>query len=284
MNKKLTWRRHPVSLLFRWLFLGGFALLTIFPLLWMFATALKSPAEVMTRLSVNPFSAQFWPTVPWWPNFQSVWFSGIGRGLLNSVFLSGVTVLGLLCTTIPAAFAFARLEFAGKKWVFSAVLATLMIPETVTFIPNFLTVAAFHGVDTWQGMTVPFMANAFYIFFLNQYIRQIPQELFDAAAIDGASTKRILLQLVTPLLSGPLATMVFLELLASWNSLLWPLLISQSPTWRPVSIALARFTSEEGSQLGLRMAASLFAIFPILVVFVFLQRRITETLVRSGIR
>ncbi len=282
--KTLTWRRQPLSLVLRWLTVGFFALLTLFPLIWMGATALKSPAEVMTRLSANPFNPQFWPTEPWWPNFQVVWLSGIGRGLLTSVFLSVITVSGLLVTTIPAAYAFARLEFAGKNWVYSAVIATLMIPETVTFIPNFLTVASLHWVDTWQGMTVPFMANAFYIFFLNQYIRQIPQELFDAAAIDGAGTLRTILRLVIPLLSGPLATVIFLEVLASWNSLLWPLLISQSAAWRPVAIALARFTSEEGSQLGLRMAASLFAILPMLIVFLILQRRITETLVRSGIR
>jgi ABC-type glycerol-3-phosphate transport system permease component len=283
MNK-LSFRRQPLSLILRWAGLGFFAFLTLYPLIWMFSTALKSPAEVITRISASPLSPEFWPTVPWLKNFSVVWQSGMGRGLFNSFFLSVVTVLGLLATTLPAAYAFARLEFSGKKTVFSLVLATLMIPETVTFIPNFLTVAAFHWVDTWQGMTVPLMANAFYIFFLYQYIRQLPQELFDAGVLDGATHFQMLCKIVVPLLQGPLATMIFLEVLASWNSLLWPLLISQSETWRPVSVVLARFTSEEGSQMGLRMAASLFAILPLLTIFVVLQRRITETLVRSGIR
>ena len=281
---KLTFKTHPWSLAFRWLFLGSIAALTLFPLVWMAAQALKSPAEIITRVSANPFSSEFWPTVPWWANFKEVWLSGLGHGLVNSFLLSAITIAGLLITSVPAAYAFSRLEFTGKKLVFSAVLATLMIPETVTFIPNFLTIAAWHWVDTWQGLTVPLMSNAFYIFFLNQYMRQIPAELFDAGAIDGASHLRFLGQVVVPLLPGPLATMIFLEILSSWNSLLWPLLVAQSETWRPAAVALARFTSEEGPQTGLRMAASLFVILPLFLLFVILQRRITETLVRSGIR
>jgi ABC-type glycerol-3-phosphate transport system permease component len=229
--------------------------------------------------------AHFWPSTPRWANFADVWLGDeFGRYLLNSVFLAAVTLIGMLATSLLAAYAFAKLRFRGKEALFSLLLSTLMIPEVVTVIPNFLAVSALGWVDTWQGLTVPFMAGAFGIFLLRQFIRQIPEALFDSARIDGASHLRTLAVIVVPLTRGPLATIAFLDVMNTWNSLQWPLLVAQTPTWRPLSVGLARFFSEAGAQLELRMAAALIALLPIVVLFIFTQKHITETLVRTGIR
>jgi ABC-type glycerol-3-phosphate transport system permease component len=285
MDERLTWRRRPGALAARWAVLVPAAALSLLPFLWMAANALKPGAEAMTRVSANPFDAQFWPSSPRWANFADVWLGDdFGRYLINSVFLAVVTVAGMLATSLLAAYAFAKLRFRGKELLFSLLLSTLMIPEVVTVIPNFLAVSSLGWVDTWQGLTVPFMAGAFGIFLLRQFIRQIPEAMFDSARVDGASHLRILTLIVVPLTRGPLATIAFLDVMNTWNSLQWPLLVAQTPAWRPLSVGLARFFSEAGAQLELRMAASLVALLPIAVLFIVTQKHITETLVRTGIR
>ncbi len=285
MDDRLTWRKRPGALAARWAVLLPAAAIALLPFLWMAANALKPGAEAMTRVSGNPFDANFWPSVPRWANFADVWLGDeFGRYLLNSVFLAAVTLIGMLATSLLAAYAFAKLRFRGKEVLFSLLLSTLMIPEVVTVIPNFLAVSALGWVDTPQGLTVPFMAGAFGIFLLRQFIRQIPEALFDTARIDGASHLRTLWVIVVPLTRGPLATIAFLDIMNTWNSLQWPLLVAQTTAWRPLSVGLARFFSEAGAQLELRMAAALIALLPIVVLFVVTQKHITETLVRTGIR
>ena len=285
MDDRLTWKTRPGGLFLRWAVLVPAAAASLLPFVWMAANALKPGAEAMTRVSGNPFDARFWPSQPHWANFVEVWAADdFGRYLFNSVFLSAVTLAGVLSTSLLAAYAFAKLRFRGKDSLFALLLSTLMIPEVVTVIPNFLAVSALGWVDTWQGLTVPFMASAFAIFLLRQFIRQIPEALFDTAKVDGASHLRVLAVIVVPLTRAPLATIAFLDVTNTWNSLQWPLLVAQTPAWRPVSVGLARFFSEAGAQLELRMAAGLIALLPIVVLFVLSQKQITETLVRTGIR
>ena len=285
MDELLTWRRRPGALSLRWLVLLAAAAVSLLPFLWMAANALKPDAETMTRVSGNPFDANFWPSAPRWQNFADVWGDDdFGRYLFNSVFLAAVTLTGMLTTSLLAAYAFAKLRFRGKEALFAVLLSTLMIPEVVTVIPNFLAVSALGWVDTWQGLTVPFMAGAFGIFLLRQFIRQIPEALFDTARIDGASHLRTVTAVVVPLTRGPLATIAFLDVMNTWNSLQWPLLVAQTPAWRPLSVGLARFFSEAGAQLELRMAAALIALLPVAALFILTQKQITETLVRTGIR
>jgi ABC-type glycerol-3-phosphate transport system permease component len=261
------------------------AFVAVVPLLWMAANALKSAGETITRASANPFDPLFWPTTPLWANFGQVWLDDdFGSYFIHSTVIAGVTAAGVLVTSILAAYAFARLQFRGKEGLFSLLLATLMIPEVVTVLPNFLVVSALGWVDTLPGLTVPFMAGAFSIFLLRQFIRQIPETLFDAAQIDGASHLRIAFGLVGPLTRGPLFTIAFLEVTASWNSLQWPLLIAQTPQWRPLSVGLARFLSEVGPQIELRMAASLIALIPVVGFFLVAQGQIHETLMKSGLQ
>ncbi len=284
-DRAVRWRRAPGEWFLRVGFLTAAAFVAVVPLLWMVANALKSGGETITRASANPFDPLFWPTTPLWTNFVQVWLDDdFGSYFVHSALIAGVTTAGVLLTSILAAYAFARLRFPGRETIFSGLLATLMIPEVVTVLPNFLVVSALGWVDTLAGLTVPFMAGAFSIFLLRQFIRQIPETLFDAAQIDGASHLRTTFSLVVPLTRGPLFTIAFLEVTASWNSLQWPLLVAQTPRWRPLSVGLARFLSGVGPQIELRMAASLIALVPIVLFFLMAQRQIHETLMKSGLQ
>jgi ABC-type glycerol-3-phosphate transport system permease component len=278
-------RRAPGEWAGRVAFLTLAALVAVLPLFWMTANALKTSGETITRASANPFDSLFWPTVPQWINFAQVWLNDdFGSYFVHSAIIAGVTTAGVLVTSLLAAYAFARLRFRGREGLFAGLLATLMVPEVVTVLPNFLVVSALGWVDTLPGLTVPFMAGAFSIFLLRQFIRQIPEALFDSAQIDGASHLRVTATLVAPLVRGPLFTIAFLEVTASWNSLQWPLLVAQTPQWRPLSVGLARFLSGVGPQIELRMAASLIALIPIVVFFWAAQRQIHETLMKSGLQ
>lgn len=261
------------------------ALVASVPFLYLVATALKTSPETVTRVSPNPFSGEFWPQVPQWGNFAEVWASdAFGNYLVHSAVISLVTLAGVLVTSTLAAYAFAKLRFPGKEGLFTVLLVSLMIPETVTLIPNFLVVKALGWVNQLPSVTVPFMAGAFSLFLLRQFFRQIPQDFLDMARIDGCSHLGVVARIMVPLSGAPLATVSFLDLTNSWNSLQWPLVVLQTPDWRPLSVGLARLISETGSEVPLRMAGALIAIVPILVVFIAAQKQITESITAYGLK
>lgn len=263
--------------------IGAFACLL--PFAYMVANSLKAYAETVTRVSPNPFSPEFWPLSPQWSNFAEVWLGdAFGRYFLNSFIISLITLVGTLATSSLAAYAFAKLRFPGKEAVFSAFLATLMVPETVSLVPNFLVVGHFGWVDRLAGLTLPFLASAFYIFLLRQFFRQVPDSFVESARIEGASELRILGSIVAPLSKAPLFTVACLDVAFSWNSLQWPLVVAQTPRWRPISVGLARLISEEGPQIQLRMAGALISLVPIVVVYIAAQAQIVESISAAGLK
>jgi len=255
------------------------------PFAYMSANALKTYAETVTRVSPNPFSRDFWPASPQWANFAEVWLGdAFGHYFLDSFVISMTTLAGTLATSSLAAYAFAKLRFPGKEAIFSVFLATLMIPETVTLIPNFLVVSRLGWTDRLAGLTVPFIASAFYIFLLRQFFRQIPDSLVENARMDGAGNARILRSIVAPLSRAPLFTVACLDIAFSWNSLQWPLVVVQTPRWRPISVGLARLISEAGPQIQLRMAGALISLLPIVLVYIVAQGQIVESISNAGIK
>jgi ABC-type glycerol-3-phosphate transport system permease component len=251
----------------------------------MAANALKTYAETVTRVSPNPFSPDFWPVALQWSNFAEVWLGdAFGHYFLNSFIISLVTLGGTIVTSSLAAYAFAKLRFPGKETIFSVFLVTLMIPETVTLIPNFLVVSYLGWTDRLAGLTVPFLASAFYIFLLRQFFRQIPDSLLESARMDGATNLRILWSIVAPIGRAPLFTVAFLDIASSWNSLQWPLVVVQTIRWRPISVGLARLISEAGPQVQLRMAGALISIAPVALVYLVAQNQIVDSLSASGIK
>jgi ABC-type glycerol-3-phosphate transport system permease component len=230
-------------------------------------------------------------------NYTTVWEDAeFARYMWNSVRLTGITISGLLLFCIPAAYAFARMSFYGKNTLFAMMLASLMIPDIVTLIPNFLTVIWISRLsDTvfgipwmanWPGLTVPFMASAFAIFLLRQFFSQIPEDLWDAARIDGASHIQFLLRVVLPLSKAPIMTVVTFAFIGAWNSLLWPLLISPTnKDWMPIALALANFVqTEAGDEFHWQMAGSVLMILPILLLYFFTQRQFTEGIYSGSLK
>ena len=162
---------------------------------------------------------------------------------------------GTLLFSLMAAYPLARIRFPGREAIFVVILATLMVPETVTMVPNFLTVSWLHRVsavpwlNNWPALTIPFMTSAFSVFLLRQFMRGIPGDLWEAARIDGAGHLRFLFQVVLPLCRAPLLTVGMLAFIGSWNALGWPLLVTNTPAWRPIAVGLQKFVTEAGPEV-----------------------------------
>jgi ABC-type glycerol-3-phosphate transport system permease component len=279
-------RGHRRAVLaFRYVLLSLGSFVALLPFLYMIATSLKSYGETITRVSAIPFHPDFWPQTPVWSNYVTAWSEvDLGHYFLNSVIIGAITATGATITSSMSAYAFAKMRFKGRDFVFGALLGTLMIPETVLLIPNFIVVSALGWVDRLAALTVPFIASAFDIFLLRQFFNQIPNALLESARMDGASHRRLLTGIVAPLARGPLATVAFLSFLGSWNALQWPLVVTQTPRWRPIAVGLTRFIAESGPETQLRMAGATIALVPVVVVYILAQKQITEAISRTGIK
>ena len=264
------------------------AALAILPFIWMLSWSLMTNVEVAV--------GRFIPNEVMWGNYENAWNrANFSLFMWNSVRITAITIAGLLLFCLPAAYAFARMRFWGRNVMFGIMLATLMIPDIVTLIPNFLTVVwisrlsesvfgpAGAWLNNWPSLTIPFMASAFTIFLLRQFFAQIPDELWDAARIDGAGHLLFLTRVVVPLSKPAIMTVVMFAFIGSWNSLLWPLLVVQTDTWRPVAFGLTKFVqADAGDEFHLQMAASVIMILPILVLYFFAQKQFTEGIATTG--
>jgi len=278
-------RPGPAARVVAYVVLCAGALMFVLPFLYMASTSLKTSAEAVTRTSAVPFSPDFWPSAPRWVNYAEAWArASFSLYLRNSLVTALVTAAATLATSSLAAYAFARIRFVGSRVVFSVLLATLIIPESVYLVPNFILVTRAGLFDTLAGLTVPFAANAFSIFLLRQFFTQVPAELTDSARVDGAGHVRSLFSIVLPLSTAPVATLVFLSFLGSWNSLQWPLVATRTARWRPITVALTTFTSDAGPQNQLIMAGAMIAIIPVVALYVAAQKQFTEAIARTGIK
>lgn len=261
--------------------IGTFA--SLVPFVWMISTSLKSQGEAL--------GASFFPSQLHFENYAVAWErANFSLYFLTSVKITAITLVGSVVISVLAAYAFARIEFPGREIIFGMLLSTLMIPEMVTIIPNFLTVTwlgrigPIPWINNWPALTIPFMGSVFNIFLLRQFFAQIPDELYDAARIDGAGHLRFLLQIVLPLSRAPLMVIIVLTFIHAWNSLAWPLLVTNTPDWRPISVGLLNFVDEAGQQLHYIMAGAFITVIPILILYFFTQRQFTESIARSGLK
>lgn len=259
------------------------SILAIIPFLWMISASLMNLTEATGR-AVLPRIAQ-------WENYQEAWTGANFKDFfLNSVIIAAISIGGQLCFSTLAAYAFARIKFVAKDFLFTLMLVTLMIPEAVIWIPNFITVTwlgrvgPIPWINNWPALTVPFMASAFSIFLLRQFFAQIPGELWDSAQIDGAGHIRFLLQVVVPLARPALLTVTLFSFIGSWNALAWPILVTTDPEWRPISYGLSSFLDEAGSLLHLQMAGSVITTLPILILYLFVQKQFTEGIATTGLK
>jgi len=253
------------------------AVIAVAPFVWMILTSLKSYREVATR-AVLPATLRF-------SNYVEAWNTApFARYFANSLFVSICTVLGVLATSVLAAYAFSWLNFAGKGWVFTVFLATMMIPGQILLIPNFLTVTRLGWVDTYWAQIIPWIASVFNIFLLRQFFATIPKELYDAAVLDGCGHFRYLMQVILPLCKPALITVGLNTFLGSWNALQWPLVVTRSESMRPVQVGLTYFLTESGTDTQEMMAAAAMTIFPIVVIYFFAQKQFMEGISTSGLK
>ncbi len=276
-------RRVDVGRLFIYLVLIIGAVVSIIPFFFTVSTSLMNLTEATGRTII--------PRVPQWENYVTAWNdANFSLFFVNSVKISVITLSGQLVFCTLAAYAFARMRFPGKEFIYTMILATLMLPEAVTWVPNFITVTWLGRItplpwlNSWPAQTVPFMATAFAILILRQFFQQIPEELWDAAQIDGAGHLRYLLQVVLPISKAPMMTIVIFGFNGAWNALAWPILVTTSPDWRPISYGLLAFLDEAGSQFHLQMAGSVITLLPILILYFIVQKQFIEGVAHTGLK
>ncbi len=225
------------------------------------------------------------------------------RYFANTIFMGAATVFGVLFTGVLAGYAFARLRFPGREVLFAILLATMMIPGELTLIPNYVFMVWFptpeswlattlgipgvephNWIDTYYALIIPWIATVFSIFLFRQFFRGIPNELFDAALLDGATHSRFLVSVVLPLSKPVLITSALLTFLGSWNALMWPLLVTNSTEMRPIQVGLRFLITEAGTQTQLLLAGATVTIIPIIILYLFLQRYFVEGIANVGIR
>ena len=271
-------QQHTYRFLLYLLLLVSCAIMLL-PFFWMVTTSFKEESEV---LRMPP---QWFPKDWLWRNYIKAWnVAPFGRYFFNSFFMAITTTIGEVITTILAAYAFAKMRFFGKNVLFAILLGTLMIPGQMLLIPNYVTITRLGWFDRYEALIIPWLASVFGIFLLRQFFRSIPNELQDAARIDGCSRLRFLWQIVVPLSKPAIMTVALLKSLGSWNAFLWVLIMTNSDKLRPIQVGLSYFAQEQGTEYGLMMAAATFCVAPIVVVYFIAQRNIIESYAKSGIK
>jgi len=270
-------RRAARIVLYAFLVLSAFVVLL--PVIWMVFTSVKPERDIVTHPS------ELIPTHWTLDNYRQVLEQiPFARQFLNTVvFAGGVTVFSLLFDSMTA-YALARLDFPGKKVLFLLVLLFLMVPSQVTLVPVYQLIAKLGLVNTFPGLIMPRATNAFGIFFLRQFFLGLPNDMSEAARIDGASEWRIYWQIILPLARPALLTLGLFHFMYNWNDLLWPLVLTTTSTMQTLPAGLALFTGEHVVQYGLVMAGATMAMLPMIVAFLLVQRRFIEGIATTGIK
>ncbi len=255
------------------------AIVVVFPFVWMVLTSFKYERDVV-RYPPQLF-AEAWTL----NSYIDIWDRApLGRFFLNSVvFATGVTAISLFLDSM-AAYAFSRLEFPGRNFLFLFVLVALMLPFQVTFIPVYVTVHSLGLINSFSGLIIPRATNAFGIFMLRQFFNSLPRELDDAARIDGAGEFYIYRRIILPLSGPALATLTIFHFMYNWNDFLWPLLITKTTEMRTLPAGLALFMGQHVVEYSLLMAGSTLALLPLFLAFVFLQRYFVQGIALTGLK
>lgn len=256
------------------------ALTMIFPLYWMVLTSLE-PGDV----AFSSGTIHWVPSKFVWSNYPEAWKAvDIPRLYWNSILAAVIGTAGQVLTSSMAAYAFARLSFPARDRLFFAYLATMMIPGSVTMIPNFVLLRWLGWINTYQALIIPGMFSAYGTFLLRQFFMGLPTELEDAAKIDGSGYAGIWARITLPLSKPALATLTTFTFMGFWGSYMWPLIIIQSADLRTLPIGLASFVGRYTAEYSLWMAASVIALVPVLALFMFNQRYFQEGIKMSGIK
>lgn len=272
--------RNRTAEVLSYIVLTVFLGVTMVPFVWMALGSFKTESELARR----PLT--WWPQDPTLEHFVG-WIRDLGylTFFLNSSVVAIVVVLGNLLFCSMVGYALAKLDFPGKKILLGLVLVTLMVPGMVTFVPLFVMVANMGLVNTYAALILPFLTTPLGVFLMRQFMSGIPDEILEAARIDGAGEFRTFVQVVLPLCGPALATLGILTFLGSWNNFLWPMVAAQTEDRYTLPVALSLFsTGQYGTNYGVLLAGSMLVIIPILIVFLFLQRYFVQGLATTGLK
>jgi len=259
------------------LIVGGFFMMM--PFAYMLSTSLKPANQVFL------YPPRWLPDPIVWNNYLiALGRLGVGA-FVNSVIFTATIVIGQGLVTTMGGFAFARLKFPAKNAIFLAYLGTMMIPFVVTMIPTFVIVARLGWQDTYQGLIVPILAQgAFGTFLFRQFFLGIPEEIGDAATVDGANPLDVYWRIYLPL-SGPALTAYgVITALSAWNMYLWPLIVVQSPSLRPLTLVIAQFSGQMNAELHILMACVTISLLPIFLLYILGQRFFVEGIAMTGVK
>lgn len=272
-------RRGPLATAALVLALAAISLLILIPFFWMLSASLRTRGDLLA----NPTT--LWPDPFALANFGDVWNRiPFGRQLVNTTVFAGCVAVVSVVLDSMAGYAFARFEFPGRGVLFVVVLITLMLPIQVTLIPIFQLLSDLGWINSYQGLIVPRIADAFGIFFMRQFFLSLPKDLEDAGRLDGVSEFGIWRRIMMPLAWPALLTLGLFNLLYNWNDLLWPLVVTTDEEMRTLTAGLALFKGQFSAEYGVLMAGSILALLPMVVAFLLIQRRFIEGIATTGLK
>lgn len=264
-----------------YLFLIIMSIIFLMPMLWMLSTSLKPQKEWFSK------------TIAWIPqtittgNYTKLLNNPtvpIGRWFLNSTMVATVTTVLILVVDSMAAYAYARMEFRGRKFLFALLLATLFLPGIMFVVPNFLTVNRLGLLNNYAGVIMPGLAGVFGVFFLRQFFESLPKDLEEAAQLDGATPFQTFFYVALPLAKPALATLGIITFLGSWNDFLWPLLILKDRSLQTLPPGLSTLKGAYTSEYGQMMAGAVITAVPVLIIYIVLQRYIVQSVASTGLK
>lgn len=254
--------------------------LVIAPFAWMLLSSFKTNAEIRRS------PPTWWPDEPTLSNYVELFQRlDMGTYTFNSLFVAVTITLGNVVFCSMVGYALAKIDFPGRRALFAVVLGTLMVPGMVTFVPLFVLVSNMGMVNTYAGMILLFLVGPIGVFLMRQFIAELPDDLIEAARIDGAGEVRIFFQVILPLTGPAMATLGLLTFLGAWNNFLWPLVVAQTEDMYTLPVAVALYSiGQNATQYGLLMAGAVVVVMPILLLFVLLQRYFVQGIATTGIK
>jgi multiple sugar transport system permease protein len=243
------------------------AAIVLFPLVWMVSVSFMSQGEAAN------FPPPLLPAVPTLDHYRELFLvQGMGRYLVNSVILATLATVLALLFTVPAGYAFAKLRFSGRDRLFKLLVAALVVPAQIGTLPLFLMLKSMGLVNTYAGALVPWLASIFGLFLVRQYALSIPDEMLEAARVDGATEIQIFRRVVLPVLQPIVVTLALFVFLGSWNDFLWPLIVLTDQSNYTLPVALAALSREHVQDAEMMMAGAVVTVAPVLILFLALQR------------
>jgi len=272
-------RKGSVSKVVYYVVMIALSFFMVLPLFWMITNSLKD-SGALTAIPI-----EWIPKKVTLDSFRKLFeIFPFGKAFLNSVIVSvSITIVNVFSACM-AAYVFAKIPFKGRELLFGIFLITMMIPGSVTLIPNYLILRSFHLLNSYLGLVLPSFFNIFGIFMLRQSMRQIPDDFIDAAVIDGASQWKIFFNVIIPLSRPMIATLFVITFMGAWNDYLWPLIVLTDKNKMTLPVALSMLNGQYSTEYNLLMAGALISIVPIIIVYAFAQRYFEEGLTAGGLK